>query len=192
MLAEVVPAWRVARVLRLGPEVRIACGPRRILSQGLAALCLIVFWAIGFHDLWQKFVVATDVSRRHWIAGSLIFLLVWGAWGLPRLVGMWLGRELIIVTPQILALRSTFLGLGRWRRFELSKIHNAYYEIPPVGFSWPRFRGRARIVSTLGGCIAFQYANRWHRFAAGIDWPDMATVLEAVRERISVASGPQA
>jgi hypothetical protein len=93
------------------------------------------------------------------------------------------------VSDREIAIRSEILGIGRSRAFDLNQLENLHYALPPpVGYA-PASRGWPPLPQPrLGGSIRFRCGRRAVQFADGIGLADMTVVLEALRERLHIAS----
>lgn len=184
------PSWRSARVDRLEGKVRVTTAPKRPVPSWGVFVAALVAWVFGGVSAGQGLLDPTQISRRGWIAGWLLFWTVWGAYAFARSFVLAVGRERVEVDARFIVLRRDVAGIGRSQTYELSRLRNLHHAPPPpVVIPTPPTRGwPPPPTPLLAGSIRFEYGKRTHEFALGIDWPDMGLVLEALRERVPIAS----
>ena len=181
-----LPPWRSALIERSVDLLRITFRPRSFLFQAALLTAVLTAWACGglvvFYD------VSLHPARRWW---DTVWLAVWVAAGIrvfPRFLWEAVGREIVTVTLSRLVLRREILGVGRTRAFTLEQVQDLHYALPPQDEVPPPAGWSPPPPPRLGGSVRFRCDQRLVQFALGIDRRDMALVLEALRDRIHVAS----
>jgi hypothetical protein len=182
-----LPPWRSALVERTGGQLRIMLRARHFFVQGALFVGAVTAWAAGGMYAFED--IAVHPARRLWTSCWLVFWVAWGVWAFPRLLWAAVGRETVVVRDREIVIRREILGIGRSRVFELNQLEDLRYALPPpVGYAPPSRGWPPQPQPRLGGSIRFRCGRRVVRFADGIGLEDMTAVLEALRERLHVAS----
>lgn len=184
-----LPPWRAARVDRISGGLRIAIAPTRVVLLGLCFASAFLAWTSGGIIAARDLFDPRQFLRRGWVAGWLIFWVGVGGFGFARLFMVILGREVVQLDARGLVLRREFAGIGRTRVFDLGCVRNLHCAPPPLmGYSPPGRGWPPMAMPRLAGTIRFEYGGRTHEFGLGIGYEDMSVVLNALRERVPVAS----
>lgn len=148
----------------------------------------LLAWAAGGWSAARELFDPGQYARRGWTGGWLLAWVMLGLLGFVRLFVLFLTTERLQVDTRTLTLRRALGAIGRTRVFDARRLGNVHFVPPPLMGSpgsktWPPLP-----VPRLGGSIRFEYGRRAHEFAFGVGWEDMGVVLNALRERIPVAS----
>lgn len=123
----------------------------------------------------------------------LIWLVVWVVGGgVAGYSWLWMlvGKERILMGSSTLSIKRDVAGLGRTRRYGLSRIRNLRVMLRPTGLR--DFGATARAIGLTGGVIAFECAGATIRFGAPLDEAEARAVVERMRQRYAFPEAPAA
>jgi len=178
----VVPAWRN----RLGILVAGVWLAAWLLTESL-------FVAALFAGLWARGRGSPDVDVS---AGGVVFyvafLLIWTALGLLTLAG-WLwavaGKDVVTVTDRAVTLKRDVLGRGPTRTYEIDRLR-ALRVVPWWKYNAWATRGHRRWLFWGGGPIGLDHDGRTTQFASGVHEAEAYRIVDRVRARFAIPTGP--
>lgn len=180
----VTPAARRSAVFDRPDGLGIVVPAKRNLLVMVFLLAWLGGWAFGEFSVLSELLRGTD--------GPVPFLLFWLlGWtvggGFAAFVFLWMlaGREQITLRPRVLAIRREIFGLGSTREYDLAHVRNL--RVSPTfhdPFGWT---AAARFWGVGGGLVAFDYGAKAVRFAASIDEPEAAQVVQELKARHAFA-----
>jgi hypothetical protein len=152
----------------------------------------IGFWMCGW--LFGEGAVIHTLASGKTPLTSNLFLFGWlGAWTVGGTFAgyQWLwnvvGKELIVLGQQTLAIKSDVLGFGRVREFDLAEVRDLRVDRPSglATFNWG-WTGQGNGTGT----IAFDYGAKTFRFGFGLDESEARQLIARLnaRHRFQAAS----
>jgi hypothetical protein len=121
----------------------------------------------------------------------LIWLVVWlVGGGVAAYSWLWMlvGRERILMGSSTLNIKRDIAGIGRTRRYVLSRIRNLRVMLRPTGL--PDFGATARAIGLTGGVIAFECDGTTVRFGASVDEAEARAIVDRMKQRYAFPEAP--
>jgi hypothetical protein len=160
------------------PEgLRISIPPPRSFVLGIFFVVWFAFWAYGgltfTYEFWQG--SRRDLFTFVWLGFFWIFTPVVTYYFVFSLVG----RDILIVRPDVIAHRAELLGFARTHSYSVREMRNLRF-VPEFG------GGKSKRQSV----IAFDYGAKTIRLASGIEEAEGNMVIDRILQRAQIAKLP--
>jgi hypothetical protein len=164
-----------------GLEVVVPSKRNPFLLVFLAAW--LVGWAFGEVFAAREVLTGRAKEGTLFLVAWLVMWTIGGGFAIYTWVWALVGKEIIRLTPGMLAVRRDVLGFGRTKEYDLSyvkRLRVAQQVSDPLGWgSSMRFWGIG------GGTIAFDYGSKTFHFAASIDEAEGHQIVGELKSRHS-------
>jgi len=147
----------------------------------------LVGWAFG-----EFFVARTIVVPPGGSPAPILFLVVWltfwtlgGAFAIYAFLWTAVGREVVLLRPDALVIRSQVFNLGRSREYDLNAIRNLRVAATP--FNPFDFRSGLQFWGIGGGLIAFDYGAGTIRFGSAVQEGEASDIVSNLKRRYPFA-----
>lgn len=166
-----------------GPDgLQFVIPPRRQLFP----MIFLPIWLAGW--LFGEAAAIRELASGRLPRWPFLFMVIWlvawtvgGAFVLLCVAWMYVGRERVVLRPDMLVIRREVLGLARAREYDLGRISNLRVSLdaPSLAGGWVA----QKYLPLGGGIIAFDYGAKTLRFGGSIDEPEARGILAELRRR---------
>jgi hypothetical protein len=148
-----------------------------------ARCSLVILFLLGWLGAWTLGGITVAKSMLHHLNTFILFWMfgwAFGALGVGYVVlYMLAGRQVVLANAEGLNIRSQVFGLGPARSYLAQDIHNLRFR--------PRFAA-GRVIHP--SAIAFDHGAKTIIFAAGVDEPEAAELINSIRQRCGLPATP--
>jgi hypothetical protein len=155
----------------------------------------LTFWLCGWAIGEVAVPITIFVSAKKDPTGMAFLAFWWSFWTIGggaafySWLWMWRGREILTVTDSALSIKRDLMGRGRTKVYDVSQARRFRYSPPAYRLD----RGAWTPWAFGQGGIAFDYGFQTMRFGTGLEEPEVADILERIKQRfpeVEVAKTP--